>query len=188
VATLAFGFWSRRALRGLTYRRFFDPPRIFPGEEAEYVVEITNGKWLPVPWARIEERVPSALVPVGDRAVRGEEGWQRRRSVSLGWHERLVLRQRFTCRQRGDYLIGPTDIETGDPLGLFPVHLRVPETRALIVYPRLAAVPRIHLASRFPFGTTAARPPGLGTPGAGSIGKRPPGGCGSRPGSSRPPH
>lgn len=164
VATLAFGFWSRRAAGGLTYRRYFDPPRIFPGEETEYVVELTNGKWLPLPWARIEEHMPSAVIPAGDATVRGEDGWQRRRTLSLGWHERVVLRQRFTCRQRGDYVVGPTDIETGDPLGLFPVHVRVPETRALVVYPRLASVPPIYLASRFPFGTSSARPPALEDP------------------------
>ncbi len=164
VASLAFGFWSRRATQGLTYRRSFDPPRIFPGEDTDYVVEVINRKWLPLPWVRIEEHMPTAVVPIGGPSLHGEEGWQRRRTVSLGWHERVVIRQRFTCRRRGDYRIGPTDVETGDPLGLFPVHVRVPESRALIVYPRLAALPPIQVASRFPFGATTARPPALEDP------------------------
>lgn len=181
VTTLSFTFWSRYAARGLTYRRYFEPPRIFPAEETDYVVEITNAKLLPLPWVRVEEHLPSAVVPVAPNPrdeppagsqharpsmerVKGEEGWQRRRSVSMGWHERLVLRQRFTCTQRGHYVVGPTDIETGDPLGLFPVHLRIPESHALVVYPRLAALVPPDIPSRFPFGAENARPPALEDP------------------------
>src|SRR5437867_4746644 len=98
VTAIGSTFWSRRAVRALSYERRFEPPRIFPGEQTDYVVEITNHKLLPLPWLRIDEHLPAAVVPVqADTHLSGEEGWQRRRSVSLGWHERLVLRQRFTC-------------------------------------------------------------------------------------------
>src|SRR6266567_3779856 len=116
VTALGATFWSRRSPDRLTYRRYFDPSRIFPGEQTEYIVEITNRKLLPLPWVRIEEHMPAAVTPVqGGPRVVSDEGWQRRRSLSLGWNERVVLRQRFTCTTRGDYVIGPTDIETGDP-------------------------------------------------------------------------
>jgi uncharacterized protein (DUF58 family) len=114
---------------------------------------------------RIEEHMPAAVTPVqGGPRVVSDEGWRRRRSLSLGWNERVVLRQRFTCSSRGDYVIGPTDVETGDPLGLFPVQLRIPESHELLVYPRLAQLPRSPLESRFPFGTAGARPPVLPDP------------------------
>ncbi len=165
VTALGATLWSRKSAEGLDYRRYFNPPRIFPGEETEYVVEITNRKLLPLPWVRIDERVPAAIMPVqGAPRVVSDEGWQRRRSLSLGWHERVVLRQRFTCSTRGDYVIGPTNVETGDPLGLFPVHVRIPETHELLVYPRLAELPRSPLESRFPFGTATTRPPVLPDP------------------------
>jgi uncharacterized protein (DUF58 family) len=165
VTAVGSTFWSRRAPEGLGYRRYFDPPRIFPGEQTEYVVEITNRKLLPLPWTRIDEHMPAAVTPVqGGPRVVSEEGWQRRRSLSLGWNERVVLRQPFTCSVRGDYVVGPTDVETGDPLGLFPVQLRIPETHELLVYPRLADLPRSPLESRFPFGTARARPPVLPDP------------------------
>jgi len=165
VTAVGSTFWSRRAPDGLNYRRYFDPPRIFPGEQTEYVVEITNRKLLPLPWVRIDEHMPAAVAPVqGGPRVVSDEGWQRRRSLSLGWNERVVLRQRFTCATRGDYVVGPTDVETGDPLGLFPVQLRIPETHELLVYPRLAELPRSPLESRFPFGTASARPPVLPDP------------------------
>jgi uncharacterized protein (DUF58 family) len=178
LTTLGSDLWSRRATRGLSYRRSFDPPRIFPGEETDYVVEIVNQKLLPLPWLRLDEHMPAAIVPVQGEApdgppgprpgsrglVTAEEGWQRRRSVSLGWRERLILRQRFTCARRGEYVVGPTDIETGDPLGIFPVHQRVPESRPLLVYPRVAALGPSPLPSRFPFGSASARPPALEDP------------------------
>ena len=165
VTAVGASLWSRRAPRGLGYRRYFDPPRIFPGEETEYVVEITNRKLLPLPWVRLDEHMPAAVKPIqGAPRVVNEEGWQRRRSLSLGWREQVVLRQRFTCTARGDYAVGPTDVETGDPLGLFPVQLRIPETHELLVYPRLAELPRAPLESRFPFGPTGAHPPVLPDP------------------------
>ena len=165
VTALAATLWSKRSPRNLDYRRYFDPPRIFPGEETEYVVEVTNRKLLPLPWVRIDEHMPAAVKPVqGGPRVVNDEGWQRRRSLSLGWRERVVLRQRFTCASRGDYVVGPTDVETGDPLGLFPVHVRMPETHELLVYPRLAELPRSSLESRFPFGAANARPPVLPDP------------------------
>jgi uncharacterized protein (DUF58 family) len=165
VTAVVAAFWSRHSPEQLDYRRSFDPPRIFPGEETEYIVEITNRKLLPLPWVRVEEHMPAAVLPVqGGPRVVSPEGWQRRRSLSLGWHERVVLRQRFTCSTRGDYVVGPTDVETGDPLGLFPVQLRVPETHELLVYPRLAELPRSPLESRFPFGAARSRPPVLPDP------------------------
>ncbi len=185
ATTLGLKLWSRRATAGLTYRRSFDPPRIFPGEETTYIVEVQNKKLLPLPWVRIDEHIPAAVVPVVNpsqepspwnedkprkavipkaRLIWGEEGWQRRRSVSLGRNERLVLRQRFTCARRGDYVFGPTDLETGDPFGMFPTHLRAPQTHSLLVYPRIAVIPPIDVLSRFPFGSTAARPPALEDP------------------------
>jgi uncharacterized protein (DUF58 family) len=164
VTAIGSTFWSRRSVQALTYERRFDPPRIFPGEQTDYVVEVTNRKFLPLPWLRIDEHVPSALVPAGEHRVAGDEGWQRRRSVSLAWHERLVLRQRFTCAQRGNYVVGPTDVETGDPLGFFPAAVRFPETHSLVVYPRIAELDQAAVVSRFPYGSTSARPPALEDP------------------------
>jgi uncharacterized protein (DUF58 family) len=163
----AFGshFWSRHSTQRIRYRRYFDPPRIFPGEDTEYVVEVVNDKPLPLPWVRIEEHLPASVLPVvGGPAVTSRDGWERRRSVSLGWRERLVLRQRFTCAERGDHSIGPTDIETGDPLGFFPSHLRIDESRELLVYPRVARLDPLLAESRFPFGPANARPPVLEDP------------------------
>src|SRR5439155_17177218 len=36
VTAIGATLWSRSAPRELVYRRYFDPPRIFPGEETEY--------------------------------------------------------------------------------------------------------------------------------------------------------
>ncbi len=173
-ASVVFALWSRRAIAAITYRRWFDPPRIFPDEQTDLVVQITNHSWLPVPWLRVFERFPGPVVPVvqgqeseasrpGGGRVRAES-WHRRRSVSLAWHERLVIRERMTCGRRGQYTIGPTDLETGDPTGLFAEHLRVPETRELIVFPRLAPIPDIAIESAVPFGSRKAPPPTLEDP------------------------
>src|SRR3954466_11172647 len=101
ATTVGLRLWSRRSAVGLTYARSFDPPRIFPGEQTTYVVEMKNQKGLPLPWIHLDEHLPTAIVPVtemrpavdpapgaaGPRDRRrahvwGEEGWQRRRAVS----------------------------------------------------------------------------------------------------------
>lgn len=164
IAVLLSAAWSRRSTHELSYRRSFEPARIFPGEETEYVVELTNRKRLPLPWTEIDERMPAALLPSREAPDAGGSPWQRRRTVSLGWHERIELRQTFACTERGEYVVGPTDLETGDPLGIFPVHMQVPESRCLVVYPRIAELDWSAIQSRFPFGPIKARPPVLEDP------------------------
>jgi uncharacterized protein (DUF58 family) len=173
AAAAVFSVWSRRAVNAMSYRRSFDPPRIFPGEETDYVVELTNRSWLPIPWVRVYERFPAPVIPAADRSAPpgarertrvAAESWHRRRSLSLAWRERLVIRERMRCSQRGHYTFGPTDLETGDPTGLFADQVRVPETRALIVYPSLAAIPEVQLESLVPFGNRKAPPPTLEDP------------------------
>jgi uncharacterized protein (DUF58 family) len=129
---------------------------------------------MPIPWVRVYERFPAAVIPVtrdgsSERGLAGQrrvaaESWQRRRSLSLAWRERLVIRERMTCGQRGHYTFGPTDLETGDPTGLFAEQMRVAESRELIVYPSLATIPTLQLRSSVPFGTRKAPPPTLEDP------------------------
>lgn len=167
VSVAAFSWWSRVAGQALRYERGFSPSRIFPGERTDYIVQLSNARMLPIPWVRIDEHVPDALQAP---TTQGNDGradaplWQRSRMVALGWHERLELRQPFTCLQRGEYRVGPTNIETGDPLGLFPIHIQVPETMSLLVYPRPAVVGNLLSESAAPFGTAGARPPALEDP------------------------
>lgn len=169
VSVGAFSWWSRMAGRALRYERACVPPRIFPGERTHYVVRLSNDQMLPLPWVRIEEHLPDVLVAErtsesANGAKPSDRPWQRSRMVALGWHERLELRQAFTCTKRGEYRIGPTNIETGDPLGLFPVHIQVPETLSLLVYPRTAVARDLLSESAAPFGTIGARPPALEDP------------------------
>src|ERR1051325_9834446 len=64
ATTVGLRLWSRRATAELTYARSFDPPRIFPGEQTTYVVEMRNLKRLPLPWVRLDEHLPAAITPV----------------------------------------------------------------------------------------------------------------------------
>src|SRR5207249_2465648 len=38
LAVVVASVWAHFAPRGVTFHRFFDPPRIFPGQETDYVV------------------------------------------------------------------------------------------------------------------------------------------------------
>src|ERR1051325_10866129 len=69
ATTVGLRLWSRRATTGLTYARSFNPPRIFPGEQTTYVVEMKNLKSLPLPWVRLDEHLPAAIMPIVDSAA-----------------------------------------------------------------------------------------------------------------------
>src|SRR5207245_2763322 len=64
LAVVVASVWAHFATQGVTFRRFFDPPRIFPGQETDYVVAIANRKRLPLPWPEITDRLPAALTVV----------------------------------------------------------------------------------------------------------------------------
>ncbi len=49
------------------------------------------------------------------------------------------------CQHRGVFTIGPWELRTGDPLGLFRVTIEYPETRSILVYPRAMVLPDLHL-------------------------------------------
>ena len=67
----------------------------------------------------------------------------------------------MTCSQRGHFTFGPTDLETGDPTGLFADQVRVPEGRQLDRVPKAGLDPEVLLESIVPFGSRKAPPPTL---------------------------
>ena len=51
------------------------------------------------------------------------------------------------CYQRGVYTLGPTDIEAGDPFGLFKVSLHYSQTQSMLVVPPVIGLPSIEIAT-----------------------------------------
>ena len=54
-------WWSRRAARGVRFKRTF-APRAFLYEKVPVQLELINSRWLPVPWLQLTEHLPLELV------------------------------------------------------------------------------------------------------------------------------
>ena len=73
LAGLGQGALLRRAARRMTYRRSFSRAAAFCGEQAEMVEVLANPSRLPLPWVRVQSRMPAGLgfSPMSMREING---------------------------------------------------------------------------------------------------------------------
>jgi uncharacterized protein (DUF58 family) len=144
VGVFLFGnWWSRRAIAAITYNRKFYP-RAFLGEKVKVNLEITNTKWLPIPWIRIREGLPVQLS--------GPDAF--RRILTLAPKARTNFTYSLDARKRGYYSIGPLFISTGDLLGLGGGELQNEgPAENLTIYPKVIQLMQLRLPSYSPLGT-----------------------------------
>ncbi len=98
------------------------------GDQLRVTYTLRNTGWLPKPWLEVYNptTLPGGLagraISIGSR---GERSWQVRVPLS----------------RRGSYRIEPLDVRSGDPFGFFEASATVGHGVALIVYPRVEALP-----------------------------------------------
>src|SRR5216110_3318870 len=123
-------FWARYSLRLLVFHRIGASGRrdsvLRPsvGEIFEESLILDNGSILPKLWVQI---VDGSTLP-SHRA---------HSVVSIGGHKRAVWRARSTCRQRGQFQLGPVSAFSGDPFGLFRRRIFLQTSQEILVLPRL---------------------------------------------------
>ncbi|MBI4295015.1 MAG: DUF58 domain-containing protein [Chloroflexi bacterium] len=152
--------WSRFSLAGVTQRQHLKESRCFPGESVQLELSLENRKLLPLPWIELEEPYSPGLVPLkasgpGDRLSHFTSLLPYRRSR---WQERLL------CPRRGYFLIGPSRLTSGDPLGLYRRSQVMDSVLPVVVYPRLLPLPGLELPMRYLLGTRKGPRPSLPDP------------------------
>jgi len=120
--------WSRVALRGV---RFYRRGRVSRGQVGQVFEEhfyIENTGRLPRVWLEVHDlsRLPGAQISHVHMLVGG-----RQRRFHLG---------RTLLIQRGVFELGPTEVTSGDPFGLFTVSHRFEPESALTVLPQMIPV------------------------------------------------
>ncbi len=141
VATLVVTWWWARAMRdGVHARRWSNGSWVVVGDVIIEHFELMNESFLPVLWAVLRDH---SDVP----------GYQIDRVVAVGGHGTFAWQTEGTCSRRGVFTLGPWELHMRDPLGLFDVILRYPESRSLLVYPRIMRLPDFPL----PYGRTSGR-------------------------------
>ena len=127
--------WARSLAGGLRIERIGKYGWSQVGDVFEEKVHLKNTGLFPAMWLLIEDR--STLVGHTISLGTGIEGMSSRQ-----WTKRTV------CAQRGEYQLGPTAIESGDPFGLYRVRIEYQDFHQFVVSPPVIELPmRVQISS-----------------------------------------
>lgn len=121
-------YWARQMRDQVTPRREMSRGWLFVGDRLEEQFQLENRSFLPLLWAEIVDH--STVPGYSANIVQVADGRSTRRWTTRG-----------ICLQRGAFTLGPWEVRTGDPFGLFTVRLLVTETSPVMVYPPVVRVP-----------------------------------------------
>ncbi|MCQ4086843.1 DUF58 domain-containing protein [Saccharibacillus sp. JS10] len=131
---------GRPALARLDYRRHFSKYTCRAGEKIEMVETLSNRKWLPVPWVRLEAMLPSTLLFARSDDMNMSEGhiYQNHTSLfTLSPSTKLTRTHHILCQRRGIYPIDSVTMTGGDLFGLYTPSKKINLDTRLVIYPRL---------------------------------------------------
>jgi uncharacterized repeat protein (TIGR01451 family) len=149
--------WSRWALRRVSYERRLSQALAFPGDEVELTIKITNRKPLPLASLQVFDRLPANLAVSASTAYSGTRQAQLlQRRTSLRWYESVTWRYTLRPKARGSYRLGPVQLLSGDPFGLYSADEEREVFSSLLVYPRLLTLRELGIPAHHPIGDTRA--------------------------------
>jgi uncharacterized protein (DUF58 family) len=151
--------WNKYALQNIEYERSFSERRAFLGETIDLHLQVTNRKFLPVTWLKIDDEYP---LPV--KVLEGNPQPSTKPEIgvlsslmSLRWFEQTKWRHRLICDKRGFYAFGPAHLQAGDLFGLFSTQDESSKIDWLIVYPQIKPIEVLNLPPKEPLGEIKAR-------------------------------
>jgi uncharacterized protein (DUF58 family) len=131
VLVVAVSFvWTRQLAKGLNLSRQRRYGWAQVGDIIEERFIMHNDSWVPVLWARL---VDHSDLP----------GYNAGRAVGLGPRDSTYWKSEGKCTRRGVYTLGPAELSTGDPFGLFEVVLEHNYSEEFVVYPPVASLPTL---------------------------------------------
>jgi len=133
--------WSRLNLRGIEITPDRHTDRLQAGGVFEERITVRNTTWLTKIWLEVND--PSEM-----------PGHNARRVVTVPARGVKSWRVRSTIGRRGLYTVGPVEVTTGDPFGLFRHTRTYGRQQNILVYPRAVDLPS--------FSVPAANLPGEG--------------------------
>ena len=122
VLLVAAAVWTRLSLQGISVIRKSGADRAQVGQSLRETLSVRNAGRLAKVWVELRDQSnlpghdPGRVVRVPGRSA-------------VEWDTRTV------CVRRGRYHLGPIEVRSGDPLGIFTSRLDFPETPEVIVYP-----------------------------------------------------
>ena len=124
--------WARSLRDRVHARRWSGGGWIIVGDVVVEHFELINEGFWPVLWAEVRDDsdMPDYRID---------------RVAAVGGHGAFAWQTEGLCTRRGVFTLGPWALIMSDPLGLFQVTLRFPESRTLLVYPRIIRLPEFPL-------------------------------------------
>jgi uncharacterized protein (DUF58 family) len=125
--------WARSLSRNLQLTREVRFGWAQVGDSLEERFVLSNSGWMPAVWAEIKDHstLPDYHASRATGAGSGE---------AVRWHTEGI------CTRRGLFTLGPTSLQTGDPLGVYAVNLDYPGWATLMVVPPIVPLPAIEVS------------------------------------------
>lgn len=142
---LAFA-WSRLSLRHADCERRLSATRLFPLEDVDLDLRVTNAKRLPVPWVSVKDEVPPGLEVIG--ALDQSDPSAIEHTFVLPSRSAVNLSSRLRCLRRGYFTLGPLQLTAGDIFGIYARTRDVAANDVIVVYPRLYEMDELGLPAR----------------------------------------
>ena len=130
LAVVVLSWMYREVLRlNLHVARREERIATFRHQDCRVDIDVRNGSFLPVPMLAVTDSTGTLYDADESAFLIALKPWERRRlSYPVRGHV------------RGRYPLGPIQIRTADPLGLFPVEIDVDAPARVLVYPRILQI------------------------------------------------
>jgi len=124
--------WTRWAGESVSLHREPETNWTQVGDEFSESFSVHNHSHLPMLWLEVLDH--SDVPGYSANRIEAVQVQETRSWASIG-----------VCLRRGLYNLGPTELRTGDPFGLFVSRLLIPATRSLLVFPPIVHLPELQL-------------------------------------------
>lgn len=149
--------WSWVNVRWLWYRHEVKTTRAQVGGRIEERLTLENTSWIPKLWLEVCDR--STLVGRKGNLV-----------VELGRHSSRTVHISTPCHTRGVFRLGPIDVVSGDPFGLFRMRRRLAVGGTVLVYPAITELTSFGgLPGELPGGNVRVQRTQIATPNAAGV-------------------
>jgi len=146
--------WSRYSLSRVSCNRILSETRVFPGESIELMLQLSNRKFLPLPWVQVEDEIPVGFYSDITVVPENRLGYGLlSKAASLLWYSRISWTTVLNCTKRGYYKLGPVCITSGDVFGINTRSRKETAIDNVIVYPKIISVDDPGLPSSYPLGS-----------------------------------
>ncbi len=138
VGAVIFGeqlLYRKLVLKDVEYKVDFNVTEAFEGDTIEIVEEISNNKWLPVPWLKTELSTSRWLEFTGSSAARGSDARFVPSVFALKPYQKCTRTRKAVALKRGLFTLESTSLIGSDLLGLVSVSRSIKTDKKIRILP-----------------------------------------------------